>query len=457
MNTDSYKTLSNYIDLLLDAICVVDERGCFEFVSAGAERVFGYTPSEMLGRPMIELVHPEDRERTLQVASEINAGVIKVDFENRYIHKNGQIVHLLWSARWSQSDQRRVAVARDITRIKQDEARQQALYAISEAAFATEDLLALYRSIHQIIVHLMPAQHFAIALQDNEHSMLHFPYSTIEPTSGGIDITQLCSEVIRRGETLLVKADNHTGQSSVLRKIAAETGGLGLYWLGMPLKSHQAVIGALVLHNDANKIVYSSAEIDVLEFVSTQVALAIERKRMLARLQYLALYDSLTGLPNRELFHDRMQSALARMRREPGKLALLYLDLDKFKLVNDECGHSEGDKLLQQTAQRIRACLRETDTVARFGGDEFVILLEHIDGDNVAAQIAEKIRLGLQLPFTLTDSQQHILPSIGVALFPCHGTDEQQLLRLADTAMYEVKKDGGNAVRFADQCNILPG
>lgn len=454
MNTDNYKILSNYIDLLLDAICVVNEHGCFEFVSAGAERIFGYTPSEMLGRPMIELVHPDDREHTLQVASEINSGVIKVDFENRYIRKNGQIVHLLWSARWSQTHQCRVAVARNITRRKQAEARQEALHAISEAAFATEDLLALYRSIHQIIARLMPAQHFAIALQDNGHSMPHFPYSTIEPASGGINMAQLCSKVIRRGETLLVMEDNPAGQPSVFRAIAAEADGPEISWLGVPLKSHQAVIGALVLHH-TNKIIYNSAEINMLEFVSTQVALAIERKRMMARLEYLALYDSLTGLPNRVLFHDRVQSALARARREPDKFALLYLDLDKFKLVNDECGHCEGDKLLQQAAQRIKACLRETDTVARFGGDEFVILLEHIDGDNVAAQIAEKIRLSLQLPFTLINSQQHIFPSIGVALFPCHGTDAQQLLRLADEAMYDVKNDGGNAVRFADQCSVL--
>ena len=101
MNTDSYKALSQYIDLLLDAICVVDKDGHFEFVSAGAERIFGYTPEEMLGRPMIELVHPDDRARTLQTASEINAGAVKVDFENRYIRKDGQTVHLLWSARWS--------------------------------------------------------------------------------------------------------------------------------------------------------------------------------------------------------------------------------------------------------------------------------------------------------------------------------------------------------------------
>ncbi len=104
--------------------------------------------------------------------------------------------------------------------------------------------------------------------------------------------------------------------------------------------------------------------------------------------------------------------------------------------------------MLQQAAQRIKACLRQTDTVVCFGGDEFVILLEHIDSENFAAQIAEKIRLVLQPPFILTDSQQHISPKIGIALFPCHGTDEQQPLRQADGAMYGVKNSDDNAVCF---------
>ena len=174
MKTDSYKALSNYIDLLLDAICVVDKFGRFEFVSSSAERIFGYTPAEMLGRPMIELVHPDDRERTLKAAAEINAGAVKIDFENRYIRKDGQIVHLLWSARWSASDKRRVAVARDISRSKQIEARQAALYAISEAAFACDNLTALYQCIQRIIADLMPMSRFAIVLPQPESERLQF-------------------------------------------------------------------------------------------------------------------------------------------------------------------------------------------------------------------------------------------------------------------------------------------
>src|SRR5690606_23094239 len=211
----------NYIDLLLDAICVVDKFGRFEFVSKGAERIFGYTPEEMLGRLMIELVHPDDRERTLKTASEINAGAVKVDFENRYIRKDGQIVHLLWSARWSATDKRRVAVARDISRSKKIEARQAALYAISEAAFACDDLEALYQCIQQIVSELMPMSRFAIVLPVGSGESLFFAHNAaltrIEDDCSDCDVLALCAEVMHRSETILLTAVNPSELSPKLR------------------------------------------------------------------------------------------------------------------------------------------------------------------------------------------------------------------------------------------------
>lgn len=114
-----YNALGEYVDLLLDAVCAVDKNGRFEFLSTGAERIFGYSAAEMLGRSMLSFVHPADREKTLAAARAINVGEVRLDFENRYIRKDGQVVHLLWSARWSADKQQRVAVARDISKLKQ--------------------------------------------------------------------------------------------------------------------------------------------------------------------------------------------------------------------------------------------------------------------------------------------------------------------------------------------------
>jgi diguanylate cyclase (GGDEF)-like protein len=170
---------------------------------------------------------------------------------------------------------------------------------------------------------------------------------------------------------------------------------------------------------------------------------------MLSRLQYMAQYDSLTQLPNRELLRDRLHTALARARREQSQVALLFLDLDKFKQVNDSFGHAVGDLLLQGVALRIQQCLREADTVARFAGDEFVVLLEDFHTADHASGVAEKIRQVLNQPFELRGQHQTVLPSIGIALYPQHAQDAQQLLQHADNAMYRAKQNGGNRFHSA--------
>ena len=176
MATKTLAPLTNFIDLLLDAVCVVDAEGRFVFVSAACERIFGYTPEEMIGKAMIEMVAPEHRARTLEAAKEIMAGNPKLHFENRYIRKDGRLVDIMWSARWSETEQLRIAVARDITELKTGQEIQAALYAISESAHVAEDLLALFQRIHQIIGKLLPAANFAVALYEKKNSELTFPY-----------------------------------------------------------------------------------------------------------------------------------------------------------------------------------------------------------------------------------------------------------------------------------------
>jgi diguanylate cyclase (GGDEF)-like protein len=146
-----------------------------------------------------------------------------------------------------------------------------------------------------------------------------------------------------------------------------------------------------------------------------------------------------------------MRLALARGRREHRQLALLYIDLDHFKRVNDTLGHDAGDRLLELVAERLEQCVRASDTVARFGGDEFVMLLENIDSSRNATAVAEKICSALHQPFRLFDQDARIVPSVGIALFPQHGDDEQQLLRRADEAMYTAKKSGGNRFELWSQ------
>jgi diguanylate cyclase (GGDEF)-like protein/PAS domain S-box-containing protein len=171
-------------------------------------------------------------------------------------------------------------------------------------------------------------------------------------------------------------------------------------------------------------------------------------KEVEAREHHLAQHDVLTNLPNRALFSDRLQQALAIAKREKGHLGVLFLDLDKFKPINDTYGHGVGDLLLQEVANRMQKCVRESDTVARIGGDEFVVLLPSIETENDALVVAEKIREALNQPFEIAGKSLSISSSTGVAVYPQHGTDELRLSKNADAAMYRVKKGGRNKVQL---------
>lgn len=175
-----------------------------------------------------------------------------------------------------------------------------------------------------------------------------------------------------------------------------------------------------------------------------------ERKKALERLDHLAHYDALTNLPNRGLFFDRVKQGLALAQRHEQKLAVLFLDLDKFKPINDTWGHAVGDLVLQEAARRMEACLRESDTVGRMGGDEFVILLLNIHSKADAILVGEKIRRTLNEPFMIEGHTLHISSCLGVALYPEHGRTTTELAKHADTAMYQAKDSGRDKVMVFD-------
>ena len=441
MATRNSAPQASYIDLLLDAVCAVDKQGRFVFVSAACERIFGYTPDELIGQPMIDLVHPADRQRTLDAAREIMDGEPKLNFENRYLRKDGQVVHILWSARWSEVDQLRIAVARDITERKQAEARQAALYAISEAAHATEDLLALFQRIHLLIGEWLPALNFSVALYDEHCGQLNFPYHVddheLQPEQPGTITGRLCAEVIRSGQPILLTPELDNVPDGYEALVANQQSSC---WLGVPLSSQNGTIGALIVKSVPGGERYTEQDKELLQYVCAQVATAIERKQLHARLQRMAQYDQLTQLPNRELLRERLKASLALARADGGLMGLLYIDLDRFKEVNDTHGHAVGDMLLQAVANRLTHCVRETDTVARIGGDEFVVLLHSIHASEDAGSVAEKVRQVLSQPLRLDGHSVNIQPSIGVAHYPEHGTEESQLFRHADEAMYSAKR-----------------
>jgi diguanylate cyclase (GGDEF)-like protein/PAS domain S-box-containing protein len=431
--------LASVIDLLLDAVFVVGANGRIAFVSAACERIFGYTPEEMLGKVMIDMVVAEDVGKTLEAVREVMSGQSKLHFENRYLRKDGREVPIMWSARWSEADQLRIGVARDVSELKQAQALQSTLYSIAEAAHAAKDLLSLCLQVHQNIARWLPTQGFCLALHDAQTHQLSFPYHVEtdgQKTTSLESLTRICLAVMSGGQALLL-----TPQIlfSVLGEEANTFDAHASCWLGVPLYSSPGSIGALLLKVDCAGASYTEKHLELLQFVSTQLVTAIERQRLHARLQHMAQNDELTGLPNRTFLYDRLTVALARVKRSGECLCVIFLDLNKFKQVNDSFGHAVGDLLLQEVASRLKRSMREEDTVARIGGDEFVVLLESAKHADIAERVVEKIRTALSQPMDLEGRNLQVLPSIGIAHYPEHGEGVAQLLKYADEAMYRDK------------------
>lgn len=201
----------------------------------------------------------------------------------------------------------------------------------------------------------------------------------------------------------------------------------------------------------------SSVEhIDMLQQANAQLVIATLDANKLTeqvnsvkvKLDHLAHHDGLTDLPNRMLLQDRLGQAIEAARRQGGQLAVLFMDLDRFKHINDTLGHGVGDQLLKSVAERLVACIRQSDTVSRQGGDEFVLLLSGIEHAEDAAQFAQKILSRLALPHYIDGFDLHVSVSIGIGIYPADGRDVETLLKSADTAMYHAKENGRNNYKF---------
>lgn len=402
------------------------------YISAAGERIFGYAPEEMVGRLIFDFVHPQDRQKTLESADKVLEGEALLNFENRYLRKDGTVAYIMWSARWSEAQGIRVGVARDVTERRHGEAMRAALYAISEAATGSADLSGLFARIHPVMEELLPAGSYSLARCDPDTGEIEFPFATNH-----------------RGE--IVASPLPRGESACRRIIACRcplvlnrvgsTGGEPFSCLGVPLGFAGGSVGALAVLSNVPGAAYSEQDRELLQFIAAQLAGAVERIEMQARMAYMAQHDQLTGLPNRALFLDRLQNAMARARRQNTRLAVLFLDLNDFKMVNDRYGHRAGDQVLQAVATILKQNIRDVDTAARLGGDEFVVLLESIDQPEDARLVAEKLLVNLSSPYALGDACVHSIPSIGWAVYPDHGEDGDRLIAHADHSMYQNKQD----------------
>ena len=369
---------------------------------------------------------------------------------------------------------------------------QAALFRIAELANTSISLDHFYAAVHQAISGLLYARNFYIALVNEDTNTLTFPYSVDEvdsvrpPRAHGRGATEY---VLRHGRPLLAfptDIDRLVDAGEI-----ANFGTRSVCWLGVPLVWGDKVMGVLALQSYSLEHNYHERDQELLTFVSYHVANALqrrhadsslkqayaglerrvtertralalanrdlreqiaERERVERRLKYETLHDSLTGLPNRTLLLQRLEQAMQRYTANPAEqFAVLFIDLDRFKVINDSVGHLVGDDLLFQVGGRIRACLKTRDVVARLGGDEFAVLLEGIADNSKAMVVAERIIVELQTPFRLGTKEIFTSASIGIALSSPHYQQPEELLRDADAAMYNAKDGGRHRAAMFDE------
>ena len=437
-----------------EALSYTDMDGIILEVNKQFETLFGYELEEMRGKH-IEMVLTNLRTHLLG-----SERVFK-DLELIAKKKNNKLINVSASITLNQVNEKtigKIFLLNDITNRKENEIENNVLYNISRAANSDISLTQLYPVICQELSTIIDTTNFYIALFNEEKNKLYFSYYTDETGEKDKDILiskysdsdSIFNYIFKTGESLLLNYSKYKGMIARGDFNFHDVITNKQVWLGVPIKIGSKIIGSMILQSYTDPNLYSKKDIKIMEFVSQQIATAIERKKIEEKLKFLSLYDSLTRLPNRELFYDRMRQEIAYAKREQKKFALMFLDLDNFKKVNNKFGHDIGDQLLQKVAKKLNELLREADTICRLGGDEFIILLPRLAQPREnAVDVARKILHSLGEPFLIKDNQIYVNISIGIALYPDDGEKEEVLIKSADKAMYTAKKEGPNNYHWA--------
>ena len=437
-----YRTL---VEGSLSGVFIVRD-GTFVYVNPKMAEIFGFHPEELVAQPVSEVVAPGDHSALTEFLldrADGSAEGLHASFRGRRRDGSEIDAEVLCSLMEYGGQPAVVGTLLDITERRRSEKLQSALYRIAEETAAATDLGQVYGAVHRIVGELMDARNFYIALHDAEADTLSFPYLVDEfdaqppprPLKKG-----LTEYVLRTGQPLL--APPEVFDDLLARGEVEPVGSPSIDWLGAPLKSGGRTFGAIVVQSYTETTRFSEKELDLLTFVSQHVAAAIESKRAEEQIKHLAFHDPLTDLPNRLLFQDRLALSVAQTHRAGGGLAVFFVDLDRFKVINDSLGHSVGDQLLREIAGRIQALLWEGDTLARLGGDEFILLIPNVLRVADAVRIAERILNSFKKSFEVSGQELFITASIGVSLYPFDGHDAETLVRNADIAMYRAKERG---------------
>ncbi len=385
------------------------------YMSPFCEQITGYKVAEFTANPdlLYTVIHPEDRHLMdihMHYISQHQDDGSELDF--RIVRKDEEVRWVTHSCKAIYSKQGKYMGRRGSRRDRTERYHEEESLRMAVAVIDVVNEAVLVSSRDSKIISVNPS--FTNITGFNSDEVVgRDPRVLADPSTQPMLINDLWRTLVRTG--------NWQGEVSVLRK----DGSTCICWLSVNS-----------VRNDAGH---------VTNFVSVFSDIT-ERKENEERIHYLAHYDVMTGLPNRALFNDRLRQSLLAAKRYQVNLALLFIDLDKFKPVNDRFGHDIGDQLLKKVAQRVRGCIRESDTAARIGGDEFVLLLPGTDTEQNVIAVANKVLQEIERPFEIEHHTISISASIGVAIYPEHGDDVRNILIHADNAMYQAKHGNGPSI-----------
>lgn len=446
-----------------DGVVATDIEGRITFANPAAAELTGCAEAGMLGCTVTEVLQIMDEESGTPVEIPIERvlqenSIAKYSHPSVLVSKSGASYCITVSAAPIKSDAGEVIgvvmTFQDVTERIRNEKLQKVIYKIAESANRVTSLVSLFKYIHRALGSIINTQNFYIALCNDEHTEVSFPYYVDESYSEkgyraynarrfGKGMTEY---VIRKGKPMIF---NEKQIQALAQKGEIELiGSVSSYWLGVPLEVDKCIIGLMAVQSYSPSITYGKKDLDFMEYVSKQIAATIKRKRDEDLINHMAFYDALTDTPNRTLFNEKLNTALMNAQKMQQQLTVFFLDLDRFKVINDSHGHALGDRILQEAAKRLSSSLRKNDTIARLGGDEFTILLPEISSNKDAEKVALKILDSMREPFSLEDQEFSITTSIGIAVFPKDGEDAVTLLKNADIALYAAKESGRNAYRF---------
>ncbi|MET0050959.1 MAG: EAL domain-containing protein, partial [Candidatus Thiodiazotropha sp.] len=419
--------LSQYaLEHVSEAAQLISDQGNFRYVNSAGCEILGYTLEELLQMNLSE-IDPEITQETWPLRFERLRQVGSERFEALHRHREGHLIPMEIVANFMEFDDESYifAVTRDISAIKAAQSQIEHQHALlQQVVDGVSDPILMISKDYSIRLMNASARQSApdFAIAPEQPKCYQVSHHSQEPCNGEDHPCPLQQVLETRQTTKVVHRHYNTqGEERTIEVMAN------------PLLDDQGNITGII-----------ESGRDITDYLGVLEQLKLNE----SRLEHMAHHDPLTGLPNRLLFVDRLEQAIIKAKRTHNLIALMFIDLDRFKEINDSFGHPTGDKLLMKVASRLKGEIREGDTIARLGGDEFTVILDELEHPETASKIAEKLLESLEEPIVSQEQNFFLSASIGISIYPQDGKDANTLIRNADSAMYKAKDQGRNAYSY---------